>query len=424
MRDSYSHHISNSAELLSKTSTYSRELRVATPTTTPHLAHFFQTFGFRLSVFSFHSHLNYYQTIQIYKTTINHNRNRLISIAIMKTLSLLTSALALHETFAFMNSNSIKNGRGFLRPSIQETQISAVESSTTSQNMILSADSVQDFSTATVAQNAGMLISSQQNHEAQLFGDLAHFLLDVVTFSSPDTMLLRLLILCGRICSILSDYVPDHSMTYDEIAFQSTMLTIAGNKFYKKLSTTISSLKEATSFRDGRIYRNMFSPAGFTWIQYKTLLLSEVLQWSMYKPGEIFVQDSSSLFITYKGEVEQFKDGLISRRYGSCGSIYCHEVIGDLSQGSEIVLDRKKRKSLKDRQDVEEKVNIFRSGSTGSMLLRIDVNKLMQISEDDDDISENTKNLYLNVMQKKLISYSEGPTLGGYNGTNTYALLP
>lgn len=361
--------------------------------------------------------------MQIEKT-INHNTNRLISIATMKPLSLLTSVLAFHETFAFMKSNYIKNGRGLLRPSIHQTQISRVEFPATSHNMILSADSIQDISTAIVVQDTGMLISSQQNHEAQLFGDLAHFLLDVVTFSSPDTMLLRLLIFFGRICSILSDYVPDHSMTYDEVAFQSTMLTVAGTKFFKKLSTTISSLKEATSFKDGRIYRNMFSPAGFTWIQYKMLLSSEVLQWTMYKPGEIFVQDSSSLFITYRGEVEQFKDGTISRRYGSCGSIYCHDIIGDLSQGSEILIDRKKRKSLKDRQDIEEIVNIFRSGSTGSMLLRIDVKQLMQLSEDDDDISENTKNLYLNAMQKKLISYSEGSTLGGYNGTNAYVLLP
>jgi len=119
-----------------------------------------------------------------------------------------------------------------------------------------------------------LLSSNIQKLEAQLFGDMAHLILDFGTILNPDTIVLRLFIFLGRICSILSDYVPDHSMTYDETLFQFSMLAISSNMLFKKFRIAIASLNETTSFKDRRIYQRIFYPAGFSWFQYKSLLAS------------------------------------------------------------------------------------------------------------------------------------------------------
>lgn len=296
---------------------------------------------------------------------------------------------------------------------------------TTSSRMMMI---VPTFSDLTITMNSfnigasGMLISSDQDVEAQIFGDVAHLILDFATICSPDTVLLRLLIFVGRICSIMSDYLPDHTMTYDELVFQSTMLAISTKMFLKKFATIISSLNESTSFKDLRIYKSVFYPAGFSWIQYKTLLAMGVLRWDHCNPGMYLLEDQDSLLITYKGEINHLVNGFPFARYGMCEGKFCHDIIGDFSQSPEF-LDTKRKKSFKQQQrDGEKDIRILRAEQTGATLLRIDTKKLLEYAREDIDIAESTKNLYFNAMQKTISSYSEYPPMIG-NGTDTQPLI-
>lgn len=276
-----------------------------------------------------------------------------------------------------------------------------------------------------------MLISTsqEQSNEARIFGDAAHLILDFLTVLSPDTMLLRLLILLGRIFSILSDYAPDHTMTFDEVIFQSTMFAININMFLKKLGTRFLSLNKQTSFQDMKIYKTVFYPAGFTWTQYRILLSLGVIEWIECKSGTIIRQDNCSLMIAYKGVVEQIDDDSPNRHYGrTFDGKYCYDIIGDFSRAPEF-LDKKKRQDFfKDndrRTDVSTDWCTLRAGQTGATMLQLDMKKLVERVDGDDDISENIKNLYFNAMQKALISYStvtttRNPALKGADTTDPY----
>ena len=260
--------------------------------------------------------------------------------------------------------------------------------------------------------STGMIISSQ--HEAQIFGDMAHFLLDFATLCTPEIIIIRLLILLGRIFSILSDYVPDHTMTTDELFFQFSMLAIATKMFLEKLTTTISSLKEDTSFQDRRIYKSIFSPAGFTWIQYRTLLASHLLEWNHYRAGSIIRHDEDSLLITYKGIVEKIENSPPSssrrrKRFGMIDGKYCHDIIGDFARPPDFFSDFKNKRPIEDNNNTEDhrKAGTFLAGLDGVTILRLDMKKVVQYaSEEDIGLCESLKNLYFTGMQKVLISYS------------------
>ena len=334
----------------------------------------------------------------------------------MKVLLLaLTIAIPINNAVAFLNT--ISSSSINYRPHHTCSWKTNKDTKCDSHTMMLPISPIFDVTVAETMQNAAILVSSEQNHEAQFYGDLAHLILDFLTFCTADGIAIRLLIFLGRICSILSDYVPDHQMTYDELVFQSTMLTTSISMLLKKVSTTVSSLDATTSFKDKRIYKVMFSPAGFTWIQYKTLLSTSALQWVYYDPG-MRIDHDYSLLITYKGEIEQVNGGSkFVERYG---------VIGDLSQVpqfSESSLDR--RKSLKDvdnrkndykNQQGQDHERILRAGKEGLTLLQIDMKKLFEHGSEDEKISESTKNFYFNAIQNVLILYSEeSPFLSSFS---------
>jgi hypothetical protein len=184
----------------------------------------------------------------------------------------------------------------------------------------------------------GMLVAFEQNLQAQLYGDISHLILDFGTIYAPDTLLIRLFIFLGRICSILSDYTPDHSMTLDDLVFQFTMLAFNTSSLLNKIAAFTPSLTRTTSFQDKRMFINVFRPAGFSWVQYKTLLAHNIIEWSHCEPEACFVEDNESLLVTYQGQVNQFINGRPSTQYGSTmrdGGAYNYDIIGDFSEAHE-----------------------------------------------------------------------------------------
>jgi hypothetical protein len=341
------------------------------------------------------------------------------------TLTILT--FIFHGGETFMNPSTIHSSRHFQSTKVntkswtESTGLSTSSTASSRPMMMLPFSELTTTMESLSIGTSGMLISSDQDFEAQIFGDLAHLILDFATICSPDTILLRLLVFLGRICSIMSDYTPDHQITYDELVFQSSMLVISTKMFLEKFTTMISSVNEVTSFKDRRIYKSIFDPAGFTWIQYKSLLALGVVEWSHYKPGTLLFEDSDSLLITYKSEIHQLVEGSPSKQYGICKGKFCHDIIADFSQVHDF-LETKRNKSSKQQphhDDLTDARILLQVGKTGATLLRIDTKKLLEHTGEDAAIAERTKNLYFNAMQKMLTSYSEFPLLKG-NGTESH----
>ena len=292
--------------------------------------------------------------------------------------------------------------------------------------------SIQSFMVDTIEsviamESTNVLASQQGLLEAEFFADLAHIILDFATLFSPDTLLLRLLIMVGRVFNILSDVIPDQYMTTDEIVVQSSMLTLSSHKFVKMLLPLVLSMEQTASFQDRRMFFTVFQPAGFTWQQYKFLLSNGALEWVKVPAQSTICGSSQNLLLTHKGalfKVDSHRDPRVyGRRNGRC----THDFIGDLSLFKDLLdnaCGKKKSLSIKkvdthtiDSDDTcPSDFQIFHTESQRAVLMRINTSTLLSSVKDDSRIAEGAKNLIFNAIQDRLKSYDS--TTSGSNETN------
>ena len=123
--------------------------------------------------------------------------------------------------------------------------------------------------------------------ESELFNDAAHVGLDMSTMFRPATAFLRVSVLIGRICAILSDYVPDRYMHPEEVAFQSVMLLLAAGACLQSFLPLLFASTAKISYRDARAYALLFSSLGISWTQYKAMV-AVALDWKQVEPNEMY----------------------------------------------------------------------------------------------------------------------------------------
>eukprot|EP00555_Chaetoceros_dichaeta_P010117 CAMPEP_0198266686 /NCGR_PEP_ID=MMETSP1447-20131203/29593_1 /TAXON_ID=420782 /ORGANISM="Chaetoceros dichaeta, Strain CCMP1751" /LENGTH=295 /DNA_ID=CAMNT_0043956893 /DNA_START=226 /DNA_END=1113 /DNA_ORIENTATION=+ len=269
---------------------------------------------------------------------------------------------------------------------------------------LISFENIQSMASQT------MRISQNQNIEAEVFADLAHATLDVATLFSINPIVLRIFIFVGRIFSILSDYLPDHSMTPDETIFQLSMLILSGRTLYDDARKLVSSSTKSISFKDRKIYLIAFLPVGFSWMEYKALI-SDAFEWVELLPGKCLLEENDSLLLTYRGDVYQDVDGFNIQRYGTSNTTRVLDMIGNLSLVMQLIDSKCYRKGkIKNTKpatlfDIGQQQSQYklRAGSDGSLLLRIKVNKLLDIANEDEKLFGSIKNLVSNGIQNRLI---------------------
>ena len=287
-------------------------------------------------------------------------------------------------------------------------------SSTTAQQSIF--DTIEH----TEAMESAQLFLSSQNFEEEIFKDLAHVILDFATLFSPDTLLLRLLILMGRAFNILSDVIPDQYMTADEIVVQSCMFALSTRSVVKMLLPWFQSIEQTVSFQDGRIFSSIFRPAGFSWQQYKFLLSNKSLEWIEVAAESTLCLSQQNLVLTYKGAIFKTdpagKDSAVYRREdGRCANVF----VGDLSLFKDL-LDFKigKKKSLDNSDSSLSSFQILQTANSRAVVLRINTATLLDSVKHDSSIAEATKNMIFNAIQDRLKTYDSSST--ETNRTDTY----
>jgi len=127
------------------------------------------------------------------------------------------------------------------------------------------------------------------SQEAHVFAELSHLGLDFATFLFGGTgvVALRAVTVLGRVCAILADYIPDHSMLPDELLFQVFMLSVSSFALVQAaLPTAFSITASNISLKDGKAFATLFAPSGTTWAQFKALLAVQALDWVTLEPEE------------------------------------------------------------------------------------------------------------------------------------------
>eukprot|EP00985_Skeletonema_marinoi_P009003 scaffold4110_cov88-Skeletonema_marinoi.AAC.1 len=117
--------------------------------------------------------------------------------------------------------------------------------------------------------------------EAEVLSDVSHVALDFTTLLSPNTAVIRLFTLVGRVLVISSDYIQDQYISPDDWAFNLFMLALSARSFLKSVRPMIAvaASNSTLTVRDRKAYSLLFDIIGMSVLQFKTLLTSRTLEW-------------------------------------------------------------------------------------------------------------------------------------------------
>ena len=232
--------------------------------------------------------------------------------------------------------------------------------------------------------------------ESSLLSDLAHLALDFTTFFSPNTAFFYGMTSVGRLLSIVSDYLPDHEIAPDELSFQIFMLLVSSRKFYESVHSIITT--SPASFKDRRVYKSTFSPAGISWYQYRTIMY-KAFEWVDMKPDDVI--EDKSMYLLYRGEISKTSNGLPLSNFSHQptngeGLLILDEI--------PLVLElfERNNKKIKEGTIVNSNATLWKTsdikikaGPKGASLLRLDVNEFLKLIENDDNLALSFQNILL-----------------------------
>ena len=129
------------------------------------------------------------------------------------------------------------------------------------------------------------------NEEAALLNDLAEVSEDMLVLVAPETIILRLGAVIGRVLELLSDYLPEQSIRNDELLVNvplfSAALFLLSRSAIPRIRAQFIDLNE----QDKWAYYLCFKPVGLTLLQFKGMKALDVFEWIECKPGEVLIDE-------------------------------------------------------------------------------------------------------------------------------------
>ncbi|GMH95168.1 hypothetical protein TrVE_jg10360 [Triparma verrucosa] len=168
--------------------------------------------------------------------------------------------------------------------------------------------------------------------EEDIFANLSHFSLDIITLFAKKPLTTRAFLFLGRIFSLSSEYVVTHHIRTDELAFQITMIAFSGTLFVSSLNREFSLISEALSKAEMRLYSHLKSC--LTASEYKSLL-KKTAEPKFFAPGATVIneyrsENNDSLLWLLEGSFSIANNGGIIRenvkKFDSCA----HGFLGDV----------------------------------------------------------------------------------------------
>lgn len=226
--------------------------------------------------------------------------------------------------------------------------------------------------------------------EAEIFTDLAHVGLDLLTFFSPGKLVLRLGILIGRLSALAADYIPDHAIRPEELVFQATMLLVAWVGLVNALLPLVLAQSQV-SVRDGKAYRRLFESTGMSWSTFKSVS-ALALDFVDLPAGHVVENSNDYVYWLFKGNLTIGEDTIMHKSNGS-----------KLLLESNLLRHLEKPSGYWD-QTPEMSTHADHGGAT---LLRIHVDPLRELMDNDADVAYAVRALLLRSIHEKLLEARE-----------------
>ena len=258
-------------------------------------------------------------------------------------------------------------------------------------------------SSSVIGRLCDSIASNPVNTESTVFNLVAHLILDFATVCSPDSILIRIFILIGRIFALASSLVSDQQESFIELVFQASLLYVAIDGVIKSTiapyaNYMMKSQSPPLLFRDKRLLVKLFKPLGFSWLQYMQLRSEMVLEWvCSTMRGEVFFEKTTHLILVYKGSGYFWKqDRVISgdqfRSENDLLHLGCNQITQDLL--CDLVQSNVEKSACEVM--MEDGLYCVESASTRFEYLRVDVCRLVEVAEMDALLKERVKALLFN----------------------------
>ena len=138
----------------------------------------------------------------------------------------------------------------------------------TEESSIFAASIESAYSSSLVFMSSSM---SDPGIKAEVLSDLAYVALDLSTFMTPVTVLLRAFSVIGRVMSMGADYIPDHTIRTDDLLLNSAMLAVYFALLGKSIIPVIRGAFVELNDVDEEIYELLFRPVGISKIRFKSI---------------------------------------------------------------------------------------------------------------------------------------------------------
>ncbi|KAL9187753.1 hypothetical protein ACHAXT_006131 [Thalassiosira profunda] len=250
-------------------------------------------------------------------------------------------------------------------------------------------------------------LASDPKVETQLLNDASHVALDMSTFFGRNTAWLRLFSVVGRICVISSDFIQGiDNFSMDEKIFQASMLVVSTRLFFQSAWPVILAMSSvsALTVRERRTYALLFEAVGLSVLQFKTLLASSTLEWVDYEAQDKIELDGAYMYFLYKGEAGSAS---VASNETSHGQGIIDRVFGDVQfakalESSAKTKTKSKSKSGKKEATASSSAKTVAIGPSGASMLRMSTSKVLELMENDNELSSSVQRLVLLCMQERL----------------------
>ena len=272
-------------------------------------------------------------------------------------------------------------------------------------NMDLDLDGAVDAimsSSSNVFQSTSSVITSHPMLEAEILSDASSIAFDLSSILFSNTAWLRLCNVLGRVFILTSTYLQSGgaNVSPDTALLQFSMLFVSIHLFLQSVGPQIIALLKSPSLsvRDRRVYSKLFDPAGVSALQYKTLLASRAIEWVDCHNSSTYLDlNGDFMYFRYIGAVAE-DASRVREPTGRSQNFF-----GEL-QFARSLEERSKKRSVSKSDKMSPTSNSTLHAEQGSSLLRLSSSKILQLMENDDELSTAVPKLVLKSMQEKLIA--------------------
>jgi hypothetical protein len=265
--------------------------------------------------------------------------------------------------------------------------------------------------------------------------DLGEISSDLGILFVPETIILRLGTLVGKLLELTSDYLPDRALRGDELVFNIpimlTSMFLLGRSAVPILKAQFVELDN----RDECVYEMCFRPVGVKLLQFKCMKATGCFEWITYEAGTVLIDEEEEacpseeycavddkqcnsawkyLYWQLDGAViRSFQGnsfGFIERTEGK--HIDDPDAQGLLGDTRFLVnLEHEARRQQKTGNDVKNDdcrnysrhpIATITVGPQGARLLRIDSLKLFDLMQDDEKLESSIRLLLLKSLKLKI----------------------